>query len=97
MDVLRELRESARLTQRELSLKIKRSHSYIHRVEIGERTLDYLEAFDVCEALGVDPFELLDRVLNYDKPPPKIEPIVVSAAEPTSKKTKPKPKPKKKR
>lgn len=78
MAVLKEAREAAGLSQRDLSLKLKRSRSFIHRVELGERVLDYLEAIDVAEALGLDPFDLLDRVLSYGTQPPRIDPIVVT-------------------
>lgn len=77
--VLRNAREGAKLSQRELSAKLKRSRTFIHRVELGERVLDFLETVDVAEAVGLDPFDLLDRVLNYDQPAPIIEPVVVTA------------------
>lgn len=76
--VLKEAREAARLSQRELSLRLKRGRSFIHRVELGERVLDFPETIDVAEALGLDPFDLLDRVLNYGKQPPAPDPIVVT-------------------
>jgi transcriptional regulator with XRE-family HTH domain len=79
MAVLIEAREAAGLSQRQLSLKLKRSRTFVHRVEIGERVLDFLEAIDVAEALGMDPFDLLDRVLSYGKPKPDLAPVVVTA------------------
>lgn len=79
MAVLIEAREKTGLSQRQLSVKLKRSRTFVHRVEIGERVLDFLEAIDVAEALGMDPFDLLDRVLSHGKPTPALEPVIVSA------------------
>lgn len=79
MAVLIEAREKTGLSQRQLSLKLRRSRTFIHRVEIGERVLDFLEAIDVAEALGMDPFDLLDRVLSHGKPKPDLAPVVVTA------------------
>lgn len=85
MAVLKEARQASGLSQRDLSLKLKRSRSFIHRVELGERVIDFLEAIDIAEALGLDPFDLLDRVLNYGKPPVKPDPIVVTGRRPARK------------
>lgn len=67
------------MSQRDLSGKLGRAQNYVHKLEIGERKLEFLEAIDLAEALGLDPFDLLDRVLSYGKPARRIEPIVVSA------------------
>lgn len=77
--VLIEAREAAGLTQRQASERLGRHHNFIQRVESGERVLDFLEVIDVAEALGIDPFDLLDRILTHGKPGPAIEPIVVTA------------------
>lgn len=77
--VLVEARQGKRLTQRQLSAKLKRGRGFIQRVENGERVLDFLEVIDVAEVLGIDPFDLLDRILNHGQPGPAIDPIVVSA------------------
>lgn len=81
MATIRKARVAAMVTQRDLSARIGRSHNFIHKVELGERTLSFLEALDIAEALAVDPFDLLDQVLSYDydKPAAKPYPIVVSA------------------
>lgn len=84
--VLTEARQGARLTQRQLSARLKRGRSFIQRVENGERVLDFLEVIDVAEVLQIDPFDLLDRVLNYGKPGPALEPVVVTAARKKKKK-----------
>lgn len=79
MAVLKDARERAGVSQRDLSAKLKRSRSFVHRVEIGERTLDFLEAIDIAEALGLDPFDLVDRVLSYGKPAAVLDPVVVTS------------------
>lgn len=79
MAVIRNARVAAGLSQRDLSAKIARSHNFIHKIELGERTLSFLEALDIAEALAVDPFDLLDQILSHDKPAAKPDPIVVSA------------------
>lgn len=79
MTVLREAREEAHLTQRQLSMKIKRGPGFIQRIETGDTALTYLEAIDICQAMQLDPFDFLDRVLNHGKPPAKPDPIVVTA------------------
>jgi transcriptional regulator with XRE-family HTH domain len=49
-----ELRSAAGLTHRDLAQKLKREHSFVWRIEHGERRLDLVEFFWVCEALGQD-------------------------------------------
>lgn len=88
MAVLIEARQHARLTQRDLSERLGRSHTFMHKVEIGERTLSFLEALDVAQALGLDPFDLVDKVLGYDKPKTALEPLVVTSSRAAKKKPK---------
>ena len=49
-----EMRTSAGFTQRQLAEKLNRENSFIWRIEHGERRLDVVEFFWVCEALGFD-------------------------------------------
>ena len=48
------MRKAAGMTQRDLAQKMKREQSFVWRIEKGERRLDVLEFFWVCEALGQD-------------------------------------------
>ena len=48
------MRKAAGMTQRDLAHKMKREQSFVWRIEKGERRLDLLEFFWVCEALGQD-------------------------------------------
>ena len=73
-------RQKAGLTQREASLRLKRSRSFVHKVELGERTLSFLEFLDYAKVLGDDPFDLMDQVLNYPPKKPELESVIVTAA-----------------
>lgn len=48
------LRQKAGMTQRDLAAKLGREHSFVWRIENGERRLDVVEFFWVCNALGQD-------------------------------------------
>jgi transcriptional regulator with XRE-family HTH domain len=48
------MRQAAGLTQRALADKLHREYSFVWRIEHGERRLDVVEFFWVCEALGFD-------------------------------------------
>jgi transcriptional regulator with XRE-family HTH domain len=50
--LLRELRTSREITQLELAERLGRPQSYVSKYEIGERRLDFVETYRVCEALG---------------------------------------------
>lgn len=49
-----EMRKEAGLTHRQMAKKLKREHSFVWRIEHGERRLDVVEFFWICEALGQD-------------------------------------------
>ncbi len=48
------MRRVAGLTQRELAARLKREHSFVWRIETGERRLDVVEFAWVCQALNQD-------------------------------------------
>lgn len=50
---LKEARQNAGLTQRELAARLKKPHTFIHKAEIGERELNVIELIDYCSALGI--------------------------------------------
>lgn len=54
---IRSLREKVGMTQRDLAEALGREHGMVARIELGERRVDIVEAFDVFEALGADPAE----------------------------------------
>jgi transcriptional regulator with XRE-family HTH domain len=63
-EVLVNARNEAGLTQRQLAQKLGRAHTFIAKVELGERRLDVIEFIDLARALRVDPIELFARVVS---------------------------------
>ncbi len=62
--VLVEARMQAGLTQRALAERLKRPHSYVAKIEGGERRIDVLEFAELARALRIDPLKLLGEVLS---------------------------------
>ncbi|RKX37172.1 MAG: transcriptional regulator [Verrucomicrobia bacterium] len=54
---LRERRNEKNLTMRELAERMDVIHSWIGKIELGERRLDIIEYIQYCKALEVDPIE----------------------------------------
>ena len=54
----------AGLTQRGLAERLKRPHSYVAKIEGGERRIDVLEFAELARALRLDPCKLLGEVLS---------------------------------
>ncbi len=57
-------RNDAGLTQRVLAKRLKVPHSWVAKVESGERRLDIIEMYWVLAACEVDPLATLKRVLK---------------------------------
>jgi len=51
--LLRQTREDAGLTQKDLADRINRSQSFISKCETGELRLDLLELRQICAAIGI--------------------------------------------
>jgi transcriptional regulator with XRE-family HTH domain len=62
--LLREMRESANLTQRELAKKLGINHTMVHNSETAERRVDVAEFIDWAIACGMDPLEAFKAFLN---------------------------------
>jgi transcriptional regulator with XRE-family HTH domain len=54
---LRRIRCQASLTQRELARKLRVTHVWVHKSEVGDRRVDVTEFMDWCVACGTDPVE----------------------------------------
>lgn len=54
---LKEQRKAQGLTMRELAARLDTPHSFIGKVEQGERRLDVLEFIQYCKALRVSPID----------------------------------------
>ncbi len=48
------LRKKSGITQRQLAARLQREHSFVGRLELGERRLDMVEFFWLCQACGAD-------------------------------------------
>ena len=59
-----EAREAADFTQRELAAKLRRSDSFVWKIEAGERRVEVLEFIEIAHCLGVEPTELMRRVMK---------------------------------
>lgn len=64
MAAIVEARQAAGMTQRQLTAKLKRSSSFVWKIEAGERRVDVLEFIEIARAVGADPLDLLRRVLR---------------------------------
>ena len=64
MAVLVEIRTQAGVTQRELARRLERAHSYVSRIEKGDRRLDVPEMIQWCEVLGADPVSVMRRIVS---------------------------------
>lgn len=53
LQMLRDIRARAGLTQAELSEALERSQSYVSDIERGVRRMDLLQLRDYCEACGI--------------------------------------------
>ncbi len=61
---LRKARESAGLSQRQLSERLQQPPNWIQRIESLERRVDVAEFIAIAKALGADPAELFQGVLD---------------------------------
>jgi transcriptional regulator with XRE-family HTH domain len=64
MAALVEIREMAGVSQRELARRLDRAHSYVGRIETGDRRLDLPEFIEWCELLEADPVEVFQRIVK---------------------------------
>jgi transcriptional regulator with XRE-family HTH domain len=55
-------RKKSGLTQRDLADRLGRAHSFIGKIESGERQLNVLEFCELADALGVNAKELIAKV-----------------------------------
>jgi predicted transcriptional regulator len=52
------------LSQRELAKKLEVPHSFICKIETGDRRLDVIEFIKYCKALKTNPNNIIDDVQN---------------------------------
>jgi len=58
------MRKRAGMTQRDLARKLGREHSFVWRIERGERRLDLIEFFWVCRAMDRDAAALYHGLID---------------------------------
>jgi len=56
-------RERAGLTQRQLATRLRRPHSFVGRMEAGERRVDVVEFIEIARVLGANPKEMFEQLL----------------------------------
>jgi transcriptional regulator with XRE-family HTH domain len=62
--MLVEMRTKARMTQRDLAKALRREHSFVSRIELGERRLDVVEFFWVAGACSRDPRQAASELMR---------------------------------
>jgi transcriptional regulator with XRE-family HTH domain len=67
ISVLVASRREAKLTQRDLAQRLKKPHSYISKIETGERRMDVVEFTAIARAMKIDPLTLYERYLAWEK------------------------------
>ena len=55
LDLLRQARQRAQLTQAQLAERIGQTQSFVTKCERGERRLDVVQLRTICDALGTSP------------------------------------------
>jgi transcriptional regulator with XRE-family HTH domain len=64
--LLVEARTKAKLTQMQLSKRLKKPQSFVAKYEGGERRLDVIEFLRICREIRTDPIRLLQTLLRGD-------------------------------
>lgn len=61
---LKQQRSEQGLTMRDLSERLEVPHSFVGKVEQGERRLDVVEYIQYCEALNVSPLSGIQHITS---------------------------------
>ncbi|HEV2292827.1 MAG TPA: helix-turn-helix transcriptional regulator [Tepidisphaeraceae bacterium] len=65
--LLREMREAAELTQRQVAAKLRRPQSWVYNCETANRRVDVTEFVAWCRACGIDPLVGMAKLLNRSR------------------------------
>lgn len=71
IQLFKQLRLDANLTQLELGEILGQPQSYVSKYESGEQRLDLLEIESICLAVGVPLIQFIERYLESRSPLPK--------------------------
>jgi transcriptional regulator with XRE-family HTH domain len=52
------------MTQRDLATALGREHGMVARIELGERRVDFIEAYELFKALGADPAKEAAKLMS---------------------------------
>lgn len=66
-DWLRQQREHKNLTMREAAKLIGKPHSFIGKIESGQRRLDVVEYIWYCQKLGLNPNEGINLIVSVKR------------------------------
>ena len=66
-ELLIRYREEAGLKQSEVGLSLGRHQPFVSNIESGQRRLDLVELLDLAEAIGFDPHELIDELIQVPR------------------------------
>ena len=72
-------RHATGLTQRQLAAKLKRSNSFVWKIEAGERQINVLEFIEIAQILGITPSVLLAQ---FELTPEHVESTHVQEVDP---------------
>ena len=63
-EFLRELRQRAKLTQRQLAVKVKKPQWWVARIELGSRRIDVAEFIEFCIGCGDKPTDAFEELVR---------------------------------
>jgi transcriptional regulator with XRE-family HTH domain len=66
-------REAAGLSQRELAKRLDRAHSFVGKIESGERQVNVLEFYEYADALGADAADIIRLVVKVRGSTPRMK------------------------
>jgi transcriptional regulator with XRE-family HTH domain len=64
LDLLRKAREESGLTKKAICDKLGKPRNYLNKVESGERRLDVVELFQLCDAMSVEALLIVKAFAN---------------------------------
>lgn len=62
LDLLREIRRTAGVTQVELAERLGKSQSFVSKVEVGETRLDVIQLRTICQAIDSSLPEFVEKL-----------------------------------
>lgn len=68
VDMLRQARHDAGMTQRQLADRVHRDQSWVSLIEGSQRRVDVVEFITLARAIGVDPAALMSRIASEIAP-----------------------------